>query len=502
MLTETMPVRKAKTTAMISQASTEFVNKTEENKVTMVEVGTEVGVKQVETGKKLVITKELLLSNFLMFCVVVLGMMVMPFHVLWARFQESRKRSLILAPRDHGKSMLLTIAFCVWHILKNPNIRILIISNSAGMAQNFLAAIKSHFERNTILRALFGNLVGDVWNVENIIVRTRTAVGLKEPTVSTCGVFGSLISGHFDIIIADDIVDFENSRTKSMRDKVWDWFWMVLYPTLETSEIDPSKDGHMHLNGTRYHHDDLYGRLIGDVDRYRPAAYEGNWIRDQAIKEDTALWPERKSLVTLTKIKQDVGSIIFALQYQNDASLTIGRIFQLEYFANTYASLPDEHLLVAGYDLAVKEKEQHDYFAEVIIATDKKKNVYLVNAAHMRMSAPKQYDRIKSSHETWKYTRCGVESVAYQEALPQWLRENTDVPVKSINRTKDKVTRAYKIQPLFENGKFFMPAGKKFHDLTEEMTMFPDADHDDLFDALETAITTAQGGQFDFFFLD
>lgn len=449
------------------------------------------------------IDKNIAKTNFFLLSVIVLGYALKPCHIKWFKFRTGKKRTLIMAPRDHGKTTLLTIAYIIWRIVNNPNIRILLVSNSASMAEMILAGIKSHMKKNKILIYLFGEFEGELWNNSAITVAQRDGVGLREPTISTVGVGGALVSGHYDIVMGEDLVDFENSRTQTQRDKLWNWFWTVVFPTCETSETHPEKDGEIHLLGTRYHFDDFYGRAIGEVDKYAPGVFAKCYVRDKALSDDgIALWPERKSAERLRQIKKDVGSIIFALQYQNDASLTKGRIFQPSNFLNTYKVLPDDVVIVQGTDLAVSKDEESDYFAECVLGFDKVKNVYLIDVWRQRITAPKQYEAIKASHKKWKWIRGGVESVAYQEALSQWLRENTGVPVKSVKRTKDKVMRAYKVQPLFENNKFFMPEGRHFSEFVDEMILFPDGDFDDLFDACLTALDMVfSGDSFSFFFL-
>ena len=39
----------------------------------------------------------------------------------------------------------------------------------------------------------------------------------KEATVSALGASGAVVSKHFDIIIGDDLVGFENARTEAQR---------------------------------------------------------------------------------------------------------------------------------------------------------------------------------------------------------------------------------------------------------------------------------------------
>jgi len=88
--------------------------------------------------------------------------------------------------------------------------------------------------------------------------------------------------------------------------------------------------------------------------------------------------------------------------------------------------------------------------------------------------------------------RVGVETVAYQKALAQELRRLSLLPIVNINTSKDKVTRAMRRSALFENGKVFFRAG--MDDLEECLLLFPEVEHDDLFDGMDFAMTVADNG--------
>jgi predicted phage terminase large subunit-like protein len=96
-----------------------------------------------------------------------------------------------------------------------------------------------------------------------------------------------------------------------------------------------------------------------------------------------------------------------------------------------------------------------------------------------------------------------IEAVASQEYLAQDAERY--MPVRRVERTKEKVSRAYWLQPFFENGQILFPAKHLQHNvddwqaLTDELILFPQAEHDDLFDALQTVVEGAMqvGGQID-----
>ena len=150
----------------------------------------------------------------------ILGYDVRSFHQDLIDFQEAADTCLQLAPRGYGKSTILTITRAVYEILKNPNIRILVAANTQLQAEVFLREIKAHFERNERVREYFGNFVSeDKWDTREIVVAPRTSTA-KESTITCVGVGGPVASRHYDLIIADDLVDEENARTETQRERV------------------------------------------------------------------------------------------------------------------------------------------------------------------------------------------------------------------------------------------------------------------------------------------
>lgn len=142
--------------------------------------------------------------------------------------QHGKKLSkLILMPRFSFKSKVVTEGFSLWRMVKNPNIRILIYSDSAGKASGFLQGIKNHIEGkapNSEFRKYFPRWeTQEKWNESQIVVRTRK-VANKEPSVDTGGIESSKIGMHYDLIIFDDMVSDVNTTTKAQMDKVHDCY--------------------------------------------------------------------------------------------------------------------------------------------------------------------------------------------------------------------------------------------------------------------------------------
>lgn len=91
-------------------------------------------------------------------------------------------RKLGLLPRYHGKTRVGTIALCMWELLKDPDQRILIISEIWDNARAMLKMIKDlYIEINNTqgtelayIYYIMGDWKGDVWNEDQIFVKPRT----------------------------------------------------------------------------------------------------------------------------------------------------------------------------------------------------------------------------------------------------------------------------------------------------------------------------------------
>lgn len=424
-------------------------------------------------------TKALCLLDPAYFASNILGYQVERHHQRILSQITGSKKTLDLAPRGFGKSTIGDIGYCLWRIAQNRNIRILIVSNTQGQAEAFLREMKYHMEGNTRLLELFGSFRSDKWTESELFVSGRT-ISAKEGSLTALGASGAVISKHFDIIIADDVADFENSRTELQRKKLSEWYRTALLPTLEPH-------GELHVLGTRYNPNDIYQELI-DSRQYSAQI-------ERAIQPDnTSLWATKFTLEDLLNKKSELGSIIFDMQYQNDITLAKqGRIFRYEWM-QFYDIAPAGLKIYQGCDLAISEKETSDYFVLTTIGIDANENTYVLDLFRERLSFKSQQEVIKLKNGQWHPISIGIEANAYQKALAQELIRTSSLPIKELQTVKDKVTRAQRRSALFENRKVFLR--KDMTVMIDELCLFPDAAHDDCFDAFDFAVTVSEGKVF------
>ncbi len=181
------------------------------------------------------------------------------------------ERIAIALPRGHGKSTQASIAYPLWEIARNHNIRILLVSSTAPIAQSFMGHILKEVESNEDYQNWSqaidplgqGVIPGkrkiqkriQNWSTESMVIE-RDDLNLKDPTVAAVGLFGSILSRRADIIVVDDVVNQKNSGTKKQREKIKNWIYTTLMPVLVPG-------GRFIYVGNSWHSHDLTSYLLG-----------------------------------------------------------------------------------------------------------------------------------------------------------------------------------------------------------------------------------------------
>lgn len=173
------------------------------------------------------------------------------------------ERILVLLPRNCLKSTIAQ-AFVLRMICQNPNIRIAYGMHRKDKVTGKSMAIRQCLEENTVMRELWGgareggtnSFVGDYWNQDSWTVRTRTEVGLQDPTFSAFSPESMLVGGHYHVMIYDDILDDKWVQSDTGIEKTlacWRGGEPMLLP-----------GGKEIVIGTRYAFEDLYGKILRD----------------------------------------------------------------------------------------------------------------------------------------------------------------------------------------------------------------------------------------------
>jgi len=181
------------------------------------------------------------------------------FHLEWMEIlQEPARypRILFICPPDSAKTTLVGIIYTSWMICKNPDIHTGYVSNTYTQAAKQSVAVRDTIHGNERLKFAYPNLQLDPtkgtaearWFVK------RPNISDKDATFVASGVGGPILGSRFDLLVCDDVVDKDNAATELQRNKVYDW-------TTSTAFSRVVAGGRIVIIGTRWHEDDVYGRL-------------------------------------------------------------------------------------------------------------------------------------------------------------------------------------------------------------------------------------------------
>ena len=212
-------------------------------------------------------------------------------------------------------------------------------------------------------------------------------------------------------------------------------------------------------------------------------------IVQKALEGGGALWPEMFPPEELKERRRQMGSVIFDLQYQNDASKAQGAVFREEWLRK-WVVLPEALTVYQGVDLAISDKTFSDYFAIVTIGVSEDSDIHVLDAVRTRLTFEMQARTVFEKAQEFDPIAVAIEAVGYQMALSQVLAEHTLLPVRTVIPNTNKVARAWRLSALFERGKVLLGQGQD--ELIDELLEFPNGEHDDLFDALEMAVSAAR----------
>lgn len=409
-------------------------------------------------------------------------------------------RLIITMPPRSGKSELVSRRFPAFALGRNPELQIIATSYSSDLSQRFNRDVQRVIDDEKYFE-LFPKT-----KLNNSRVRTdsrgsyiRTSdlfeiVG-HAGAYRSCGVGGGITGQGADILIIDDpIKDRAQAGSKTIRDSIWDWYTSTAYTRL-------SPGGGVIVMATRWHTDDLIGRLIqrmGEGDTFRIVNYPAIAEHDELHrKAGEALHPERYPLSTLLQIQKTIGSRDWEALYQQHPVPDGGALFKVEWFRRwTASSLPPEfdHTLMS-WDMTFKDSKNSDYVVGQVWGK-KGPNFYLLDQVRGQWDFVKTKEMVRVLAQKWpRVVRKLVEDKANGSAVISELKSTVSGFVP-ITPTESKEARASSVTPYFEAGNVFIPedtAAPWVPHYVSELLEFPAGSHDDQCFVAGTKVATLFG---------
>lgn len=412
-------------------------------------------------------------------------------------------------PPRHGKSSMVSHWVPVWAFDRNPRMKVGLASYAADVAGRWGRKVRNTIQENPGLlrcRVSQDSKARSYWNT--------TAGGL----MMTAGVDGPFTGEGFDLLIFDDLYKgWRQAYSKLYRDMVAEWIDSVALPRLEPGGV-------ILVPMTRWHVDDAVGVLTKGgglkvkIVNFPAIADENDEI---GRKPGEALWPERYPIERLLKLKGKIRSDIWDAVFGGKPRKDKGETFDRSRFRYWKPEMNDELVIVLNkpegekrvplreclrfstVDLAVKPGKRNDFVVNAAWALTPWYDLCLFDRLRFKRTAPGQLDAFRQFHTRNTLAFQVIESVAFQMAMVQFMREgdvnNPPLPVREFNpgRFGNKEQRAASASVFIEGGKMYYPSEEYAPWLPEweaEMTDFPDGEHDDQVDTQSMAVLLLVAG--------
>ena len=378
---------------------------------------------------------------------------------LMSVYRGDVRNLLINTPPGSSKTELAVIAFMAWCFARDPHCRFLHLSYSDD-----LASLNSTSAREILETEAFQQLwplafrrdtkAKKRWSIE---AGGRTAGGVY--ATSTGGQVtgfraGFMEQGFSGAIIIDDPIKPEDAWSQSKRETAN----RRLTNTVRSRRA--TDDTPVIMIMQRVHEDDpaalaLSGRLGLDFEQLVIEA-----VPDEGGAEERSYWPDKESLEGLLALRES-DPYTFSSQYQQRPTPPGGALFHPDEFRR-YANLPDDLTSWAIFADTAQKTGQHNDFSVFIAAATNDRDLYIYALLRGRWEAP---DLRREAVQFWHRSRIKtlrslgmyVEDKASGTGLIQDLSRDTGIPVIPVQRSRDKVSRAYDILPYIRAGRVYIP---------------------------------------------
>lgn len=418
---------------------------------------------------------------------------------------------MVFAPPQHGKSQIVSKHFPAFWFGKRPDDPIILTSYAAGLAHTH-----SRDARNLVESSEYANLFGaqstadlpveidgdsravDHWRLANHRGRMIAA-----------GVGGGITGHGARLGIIDDPVENDKlARSKVYRDTQWNWYQATFRTRIW-------ENGAIVLVMTRWHEDDLAGRLIKEMlnggEQWHilrvPAVAESQAERDFYNKsigqpigqsdplnrsEGEPLSPRRFSATTLAATKSAVGNRAWTSQYGGKPRPDEGRLLDSSKLIRVDPDqLPKFVRVVRRWDLAFSDSQGADYVAgaKMGLTADGKRYILHIKRIHGRWPQSKPII-LQVSEDDGVGVEVLIEANGTQLGYFDDVKSDPKMAGRVVLPDKpdgNKEMRASVWGSRLEDGIYFCVRGEWNQDFFDEMDAFPNGENDDQIDAVSGA---------------
>ncbi|MEA5366089.1 phage terminase large subunit [Amycolatopsis sp., V23-08] len=403
------------------------------------------------------------------------------------------KRLIISMPPQEGKSQRVSRRFPAWMLKRNPELRIAITSYELGVARRWGRQIRNDLAEHPEigLKVRSDTSAAHEWQLEG-----------HDGGVYSVGIGGPLTGRPVDLLIIDDpIKDRAQADSQTQRDSCWEWWTNVARTRFASNTA-------VVIIMTRWHEDDLAGRLIST----------GDWdvvnIPAQAESEEDPLGREPGEYLTSTRgrtteeweaIEKDVGPRVWGALYQGNPSPADGDLLKRgwwQFYPAPQAVEVDGVMqpaqfdkIIQSWDFTFDDTKSSDFVVGQVWGR-RGADVYLLDQVRDRMDFPTTVRAVQAMTTRWPdaHTKL-IEKKANGAAVIKQLKSKVS-GIVAITPTESKEARVAAVSDFVEAGNVYVPSLDRDDasfvqwsaGFVEECASFPNGSHDDQVDAMSQAL--------------
>ncbi|PSM51348.1 putative phage protein [Campylobacter blaseri] len=433
--------------------------------------------------------------------------------------KENGSKNAIAAPRGHAKTTYSSILLPLWAICFNKRKFIVELSDSVELVDGILESIKAELEENPNLKADFPLCcgIGKMWRIGEFITNN----GVKVQSFGTGKRVRGIRYGIYrpDLVIADDLENDTNVRSRSQRDKLEDWLDEAV------SNLGSLEDKLIIIYiGTILHQDSVLNRKIKSPfwnskvfksiinypkrmdlwekweqlfksygEKHALKFYEDN----EALMLDGSqvLWEEALPLIKLMK-KRAENRRSFDKEQQN-TPLSENAIFKQSNF-HYYTNAPKCDFYYMYVDPAGGKKKGDFTSITVLGVHIDSKKIYVCENISEKLAGNDTIKRVIKLQELYKCRIVAIETNGGQFFLKEWLYNEAfdnsiKMPLKGVNNSTNKGIRIGTLEIPVATGEILLH--KTQTTLINQLLDYPEAEHDDAPDSLAGAYDLCKGGK-------
>ncbi len=393
------------------------------------------------------------------------------------------RQLMLLLPPGSAKSTYASKIFPAWWMIRNPQHSLIMACHTARLAE--------HFGRG--VRGLLEDFSGCV----DVRVRPDSRAAARFGTDQGgeffgIGVHGAVTGRRADLAVIDDpVASFADAESFTAREHLWDWFRSELVTRMKPR-------GRMVLVMTRWHSDDLAGRLIE----------KGGWtvLRLPALAEPgdpmgrltgAALWPAWEDRAAIEEKRALLGERHFAALFQQAPMLASGTLFNAR--AMRLVDAVPDGVAVRGWDLAgtADGSGDPDWTVGVKLVRDTTGAVFIDDVVRFRAVSAEVAERIRAvAAADGQAVSIGLPQDPGQAGKSQIMfltQVLAGFRVVASPETGAKELRAVPVASQVSNGAIAMRRAAWNATFLDELANFPNGRKDDQVDALARAFTMLLG---------